>query len=66
MHCYSNITIICTQYDIVWLQLNAMANKAAGKGYEDEKLYSNIKFQFVGIANIHTMRNSLQKLVEGR
>ena len=42
-----------------------MANMAAGKGYEDEKNYSNIKFQFVGIANIHIMRASLQKLVEG-
>lgn len=48
------------------LQINAMANKAAGKGYENENFYSNIKFQFVGIENIHIMRQSLSKLIEGR
>ena len=42
-----------------------MANKAAGKGYENESFYTNIKFQFLGIENIHVMRNSLQKLIEG-
>jgi myotubularin-related protein 6/7/8 len=42
-----------------------MANRAAGKGYENENFYSNIKFQFVGIENIHVMRSSLQKVVEG-
>ena len=46
-------------------QINAMANKAAGKGYENENFYSNIKFQFVGIENIHIMRQSLSKLIEG-
>ncbi|KAG9491878.1 myotubularin-related protein 6 [Eleutherodactylus coqui] len=45
-------------------KLNAMANRAAGKGYENADNYSNIKFQFVGIENIHVMRSSLQKLVE--
>ncbi|XP_074240060.1 phosphatidylinositol-3-phosphate phosphatase MTMR7 isoform X2 [Saimiri boliviensis] len=44
--------------------LNAMANRAAGKGYENEDNYSNIKFQFIGIENIHVMRNSLQKMLE--
>ena len=42
-----------------------MANRAAGKGYENEDNYSNIKFQFLGIENIHVMRNSLQKMLEG-
>ena len=42
-----------------------MANKAAGKGYENENFYSDIKFQFLGIENIHVMRNSLQKLIDG-
>ena len=42
-----------------------MANRATGKGYENETFYSNIKFQFWGIDNIHVMRASLQKLVEG-
>uniref|UniRef100_A0A8B9X9E2 Myotubularin related protein 7 n=1 Tax=Bos mutus grunniens TaxID=30521 RepID=A0A8B9X9E2_BOSMU len=45
-------------------KLNAMANRAAGKGYENEDNYSNIKFQFIGIENIHVMRNSLQKMLE--
>ena len=46
-------------------QINAMANRAAGKGYENENFYSNIKFHFIGVENVHVMRNSLQKLVEG-
>ncbi|XP_074848949.1 phosphatidylinositol-3-phosphate phosphatase MTMR7 isoform X2 [Carettochelys insculpta] len=45
-------------------KLNAMANRAAGKGYESEDNYSNIKFQFIGIENIHVMRSSLQKMLE--
>ncbi|XP_069749058.1 phosphatidylinositol-3,5-bisphosphate 3-phosphatase MTMR8 isoform X2 [Narcine bancroftii] len=45
-------------------KLNAIANRAAGKGYENEDNYTNIRFQFVGIENIHVMRNSLQKLLE--
>ncbi|KAM9375518.1 myotubularin-related protein 7a isoform 2-T2 [Pholidichthys leucotaenia] len=44
--------------------LNAIANRAAGKGYENEDNYSNIKFQFLGIENIHVMRNSQQKMLE--
>ncbi|XP_039441156.1 myotubularin-related protein 8 isoform X2 [Culex pipiens pallens] len=45
-------------------RINAMANRAAGKGYENEANYENIKFQFLGIENIHTMRTSLQKVIE--
>ncbi|XP_051968580.1 myotubularin-related protein 8 [Xyrauchen texanus] len=45
-------------------KLNAMANRAAGKGYENEDNYSNIRFHFQGIENIHIMRSSLQKLLE--
>lgn len=45
-------------------RINAMANRAAGKGYENEAFYENIKFQFLGIDNIHVMRTSLQKLIE--
>lgn len=47
-------------------KLNAMANRAAGKGYENEDHYTNIKLQFIGIENIHVMRNSQQKLIDGR
>ncbi|KAF3836036.1 hypothetical protein F7725_028594 [Dissostichus mawsoni] len=36
-------------------KLNALANRAAGKGYENEDNYSNIRFQFVGIENIHAV-----------
>ena len=42
-----------------------MVNKASGKGYENTDFYSNIKFKFLGIENIHVMRNSLQKLTDG-
>ncbi|XP_061540938.1 myotubularin-related protein 7a isoform X1 [Phycodurus eques] len=45
-------------------KLNAMANRAAGKGYENEDNYSHIKFQFVAIENIHVMRSSQQKMLE--
>ncbi len=43
-----------------------MANRAAGKGYENEDHYTNIKLQFIGIENIHVMRNSQQKLIDGK
>ena len=42
--------------------MNAMANKAGGKGYESEKFYNNIVFSFKGIENIHKMRASLRML----
>eukprot|EP00794_Sanderia_malayensis_P007201 gene7201-8007_t len=45
-------------------KINAMANRAAGKGYENVENYDNVKFQFIGIENIHVMRQSLQKLLE--
>nr|XP_018898437.1 PREDICTED: myotubularin-related protein 6 isoform X1 [Bemisia tabaci] len=44
--------------------INAMANRATGKGYENENFYENIKFQFFGVENIHIMRSSLGKLIE--
>lgn len=44
-------------------KINAMANRAAGKGYENTEFYENVEFQFIGIENIHVMRQSLQKLV---
>ncbi|XP_071515135.1 phosphatidylinositol-3,5-bisphosphate 3-phosphatase MTMR6 isoform X2 [Panulirus ornatus] len=45
-------------------KINAMANRATGKGYENEAYYENIKFHFSGIENIHVMRASLTKLIE--
>lgn len=46
-------------------QVNAMVNKVQGKGFEDEKNYSNTRFHFFDIENIHVMRSSQQKLVDG-
>ena len=43
-----------------------MANRAAGKGYENTEFYTNVEFQFLGIENIHVMRQSLQKVVYGK
>ncbi|EDV24375.1 uncharacterized protein TRIADDRAFT_56124 [Trichoplax adhaerens] len=45
-------------------KINAMANKAAGKGYENLDNYPNVLYRFRGIQNIHVMRESLQKLSE--
>ncbi|XP_075912703.1 phosphatidylinositol-3,5-bisphosphate 3-phosphatase MTMR6-like [Petromyzon marinus] len=45
-------------------KINAMANRAVGKGYENEDHYTDIKFHFMGIENIHVMRASLTKLLE--
>ena len=45
-------------------KINAMANRAGGKGYESEAFYPNTKFVFKGIENIHIMRDSLSKLIE--
>lgn len=50
----------------MFIKINAMANRAAGKGYENELFYENTKFHFLGIENIHTMRTSLQKLIESK
>ncbi len=43
-----------------------MANRAAGKGYESTENYSNMQFEFFNIHNIHVMRESLQKMIEGQ
>lgn len=42
-----------------------MAQKASGKGFENESHYQNMKSYFFAIENIHVMRSSLQKLIEG-
>lgn len=47
-------------------RINAMANRAAGKGYESEANYENTRFMFTGIDNIHVMRSSLAKLIESK
>lgn len=45
-------------------KINAMANRAAGKGYENEQYYSSAKFHSFAIENIHVMRASLNKLLD--
>ena len=47
-------------------KINAMANRAAGKGYESEANYENTRFHFAGIDNIHVMRSSLSRLLESK
>lgn len=41
---------------------NAVANQAVGAGYENTDNYKNVKIQFLGIENIHLMRESIHKL----
>lgn len=47
------------------IQINQMVNKAQGKGYEDERNYTNMRLVTFDIDNIHVMRQSQQKLLEG-
>ncbi|XP_053329601.1 myotubularin [Spea bombifrons] len=42
--------------------VNAVANKATGGGYESEDAYQNAELVFLDIHNIHVMRESLKKL----
>ncbi|XP_058856725.1 myotubularin-like isoform X2 [Acipenser ruthenus] len=42
--------------------VNAVANKATGGGYEGEDAYQNAELVFLDIHNIHVMRESLKKL----
>ena len=44
---------------------NAVANTAVGAGTENMENYRNCKKYYSGIENIHVMRDSLNKLVEG-
>ncbi|CAI2163102.1 5917_t:CDS:2 [Funneliformis geosporum] len=43
---------------------NAMANTAMGLGSENTEYYKNCEKRFMGIDNIHVMRESLAKIVE--
>jgi hypothetical protein len=45
--------------------VNAVANRAMGAGFESTEIYKNCKRLFMGIDNIHIMRESLYKLIEG-
>lgn len=45
-------------------QVNAYANQATGKGSENMEFYRDATKEFLGIANIHVMRDSLNKVIE--
>lgn len=45
-------------------QVNAIANQATGMGSENMEFYKDATKEFLGIANIHVMRDSLNKVVE--
>ena len=64
--------LICSADNpVIWImdarpQINAMANRLKGAGYEDIEHYRaesySVKIKFLGIGNIHVMRDSLKKL----
>ena len=41
---------------------SAVANRAAGAGYESSNSYPNTRIEFLGIGNVHTMRESFKAL----
>ena len=45
---------------------NAYANAAMGKGFESTDNYTNCRREFLGIENIHVMRDSLNAMIDGR
>lgn len=45
-------------------RINAMANRAGGKGFENTEGYPDCKLVFEGIQNIHVMRDSLAGLMK--
>jgi len=45
-------------------KINAQANQAVGKGYEMGRAYEDCKIIFMGIANIHVMRKSIDAMEE--
>ncbi|VDK23108.1 unnamed protein product [Taenia asiatica] len=47
-------------------RLNALTNRAQGKGYEVESIYRDIIFRFFEIPNIHAVRESMEKMLKGR
>ncbi|VDM30972.1 unnamed protein product, partial [Hydatigera taeniaeformis] len=44
--------------------LNALTNRAQGKGYEVASIYRDIIFRFVEIPNIHAVRGSMEKMLK--
>ncbi len=44
--------------------VNAIANRGAGGGYENDDNYEKLEIQFANIQNIHVMRESLRKVFE--
>ncbi|RKO92123.1 Myotubularin-like phosphatase domain-containing protein, partial [Blyttiomyces helicus] len=46
--------------------VNAMGQTALGAGFENMDNYRGAKMEFLGIENIHVIRESLNKLIDGR
>eukprot|EP00056_Hartaetosiga_gracilis_P011093 m.166206 g.166206 ORF g.166206 m.166206 type:complete len:580 (-) comp13444_c1_seq8:1724-3463(-) len=44
-------------------KVNALANKAGGKGFENIEGYEHCRLEFHGIQNIHVMRDSLNNML---
>lgn len=59
-------TVDSEQYPLVIIdprpRTNAEANRAVGAGYEKEANYAKTKVHFMGIGNIHVVRDSQQQL----
>jgi len=41
-----------------------MANQAKGAGFERKEVYKNTHFKFLGVDNVHVIRDSQKKLAE--
>jgi myotubularin-related protein 1/2 len=46
------------------MKVNAQANTLMGMGYELASVYHNCVLEFLNVANIHVMRDSLKKLIK--
>ncbi|KAJ3059318.1 hypothetical protein HK102_010059, partial [Quaeritorhiza haematococci] len=64
----SNSTTVCGVNLIIDARptANAMAQTALGAGTESVENYKNCKLAYLGIDNIHVIRDTMNKLMEGR
>ena len=67
MSCQSSSSLHIISYDVISFhfspqQASAIANKAAGAGYESQNNYPNTQIYFNNIGNIHIMRESYSSL----
>ena len=64
IRCIGDCNSHCEYMYVVDLRptINAMAQRAAGKGYESLEFYSNVKFIWGNLPNIHVIRESFKGL----